>query len=110
MSFLTLSAIAELIKGFFHTLVITIAKTWRIPGWWKWGREHIQSEKSSSGNSLFWEVSIVELPFGEVSVEELPRYQFISETFSESRFKELYKRGNDQLLSKKTLYKAFFSK
>ena len=84
----------DYLKVFFHTLVTAIVKTWRMSGRWKWRRENVQSGKSSSGNSPFWEVSIVELSFGEVSagnlsvhgelsIGELSRYQFICETFSE---------------------------
>ena len=48
----------------------------------------------------FGEVSVGDLSVrGEVSVGELSRYQFICETFSESFFKEFYKKSNDQLLS-----------
>ena len=58
-------------KVLFHTLVTTIVKTWRMLGRWKWGRENVQYKKSSSGNSPFWKVFIVELFFGEVSVGDL---------------------------------------
>ena len=94
--FLTLFAMTELIQRFLFTVywqLLLKHMVGRISG-----RGHVaegmysQARKSPSGKFLVREVSVEELPFGEVSawdlsmrtsVGELSIYQFISKTFSE---------------------------